>query len=929
MTIKSNLDFQHEWTDHSFWQLEKNWIQEFKPDQAQQFREGFFTVQASLTKNSLKGRIQSSLFYLKGFQFLYLLLKRHVDEYFLDNPDDLSFKEEWKLFCYNLAVVRYQSGPRVLEKIDAFLTLIHEKLRLKWDQEEMLQERSYTLHVVSAFSLINSTHPDLLDLDLGTLFGMGRLKMIRFAKSPETVAARSIPTSVCDLLSVFYLSAREIQENYSWLLSLVREILMKHSQAFKETDLGETGQNYDEVLQEGLRLFEELQPLILDLQCESIEEILRKQAQISQLYETGTLLVDHKFSFLEESINYNKDVLRFLKSKELKYQENHSLEKLENISLFIQKKERFIHAMEAINEFHLLLDTYFMGFSNKLEAISMALKKWSQELQKKSAYKSPSNFQKFLQSIPPVMQTAQFLAPKSAVGGAGSSKNIDETLAFIEQSTKKPQFSSGKKKPVPAKRRGTQTAPSKAQTSTSPSVSHVALPQLPSSEQTVSVVASSQSSLTISLESQLLQTVVQKILDPSISGTPYLRPSLRQVELALSSLIHQYEKVQGMAPKDFESYDYYGMVSKMYYLIEQVLRYKIIERDPNLGEFNHHVLARMQKLELDQHSAAFIVKKLFSAGLWVAYTENQITSRQRINLTNDLQRSLRAPPILSNLYQIFYASTPELRLKLKREIESLYQETLAFVNFCIPPEIQEGTAIRLSTRSCRVVLEETFGLETLRLFQQKLSEMRDNEQTSDMKDKLDQGKRNLSFLARSLSDLTSPDLTLEGFSPLLRGTIALTHQVCESIFQLFLMKKHGVETQEHQLETLIQACLDPCPQEMDEFYYSNFHGIHTDYRYPFDLGSVRSCLHELILEAEFLRERTELEDGFAYVGETASTSLNFIKLPEVAFTAQKIWGRASEILSRALNLAFNEVLPRLNGKFLSVSPIQTSSSSSI
>jgi len=894
---------KHHWLDFSTSSMEEVWVGKFtRPDLAetaiQTFRSHFSTVQDFLKKSPLMGRIQPGMHYLNGFQFLYLFLKSQVDEYFLDHPDDLPLKEEWGLFCYNFALLRYRKDPILVDQVNLFLNQIHEKLRLKW-QNGVDSQVSYGTQVMSAFKKMNCD-PDLFDVNLGSFFGMGTPVRINFQKTlnnpdKKVVIGRKIPVSVCDLQSTFYLIAREIQENYHWLLNLIREKITLYSELLSHMQADESGTTYDEIFKGGLRAFEGIQPLINGLRCESIEEILNKTSKINNLEKIMMFLTAERFGCLD-------DILAdFKKNGSIR----NDLE---------EKIQASVKVMEAFNQVHMLLDAHFTGFVHKLAKISEELTNWSQALKKKPAYKSSTKFQNFLRSIPRVIETTQFLGLKPAVSGPCASRNIDETLAFIGTSHqvntgRRPRGRKGKL--TPAKQRVAKKILREVQ---SPSLA-VHVEPTPLLEPILPVVGSSQPSLPVSLETQILETVLQKIPEQPWDKTPYLRSSLRQVELALSSLVNEYEKVHRIAPEDFESYDYHAMISKMYYLIEQVLRYKNIERDPSSGDFNHHVLERLQKLGDYNNPIAGIVKKLFSANLWNSYTESQITSRQRINLMNDRQRVLTMPPILSNLHEIIYAPTPELRVRLKNEIESLYRETLAFVAFYIPPEIQEGPSIKLSTKSCKVTLETTFDLATIGLFQQKLNGVIDGQFGSDMKDKLDQGKRNLSFLKRTLKDLTSSELTLEQFSPLLRSTIHLTHQVCESVLQLLFIKKHGIETQEHQLNTLIEACLEASPEGMTDFFRLHFQGINTGYRYPFDLGSIRSFLHQLILEAEFLRERTELEEGFAFVGETASTSLNFIKLPEVAFTTQKIWSRASVILSQALNLVFEDVLSRFNGRF--------------
>jgi len=855
----------------------------------QRFQNNLAHVQERLQQNPLIHRIQPAMFCVTSFQFIYLVLKTQLDEYFLDQPEDLEIRDKWKDFCMNLALMRYRKDPALLDQVSVFLNEIQDKFKLQ--ATDSLQQ-SYVQNLMDLFTEVKRD-PELLDVSLGTLFGMGQ----------KTNKGRNIPVSVVHLQSVFYLIAREMRMNYVWLLNYTQSKVDEHFDQLDKQYYGD--KSWGQIYREGMKIFKAIGPIIDRLQCESIEKILKKIPEVKKL---ATILTN----LANESIANLTPILANMKA----------------LSTFMpESAKQSIPRLEELNQCHMLIDAYLFNFVVTLSQIEgSTLLKWFASIENKPLFSR--NRRKFFQSIPKVIDTAWFLSQEMSLSSPSSSSvgtpfDLNSALAFIEGRKEGRRPQRGKNSSSSSRRR------MKAVISPKPpsSVTKVSLPIVPepqlSSEPIQQVAESSQPSLPDSLEIQILKTVLQKIPEQPSDKTPYLRSSLRQVELALSSLINEHEKVHRMAPEDFEGYDYHAMISKMYYLIEQVLRYKNIERDPSSGDFSHHVLERLQKLGDYNNPIAAIVKKLFSANLWGSYTENQITSRQRINLMNDCRRVLTIPPILSNLYQIFYAPTPELCVRLKNEIESLYRETLAFVAFYIPLEIQEGPSIKLSTKSCKVTLEKTFDLAMMGLFQQKLHGVIDGEFGSDMKDKLSQGKRNLSFLTRTLKNLTSPELTLEEFSPLLRSTIHLTHQVCESVFQLFFIKKHGIETHEHQLDTLIKACLEGSSEEMSDFFRLHFQGINTDYRYPFDLGSIRSLLHQLILEAEFLRERTELEEGFAFVSETASTSLNFIKLPEVAFTTQKIWDRASQILSQALNLVFEDALPRFNGRFSGASSSQS------
>lgn len=869
-------------------------------DVLEKFKTEFVETQRILRSIPLLGRIQPVMLSMRGYQFIYILLKTHLEEYFLDQPEDLDMREKWKNFRIDFAHLRYKREPSAFIAVSEFLREVLEKLKLyRMNDQQSLEE----VEIIKIFEGL-CKNPDLLDLDLGLLLGQGTLLKDQ---------SRKATLSVIDLQQTYYLLVKEVKENFSSWIDLCETLVSPCLPIIGKFQV--ENRDYHTLFIEGFQKLRALAPVLDAIQINSVEDILRTTRCFEKIQNTFKELFLIEKSRVFGDLQYT---IQEIFANPGRVEKILTPEVLGNPSMKQKVLNGIMSAFADANQVHIILEAYLQEFWMQLGAhIIPRLKAWSEKTQRSfSQRKDKQGYQQFLRSIPRVIEITQFMTPKvtESVPSRSREKSLNEALAFIEgtsSSKKNLRKPRGSKKPSIAGKQSVKkvppqrTQPASIKMSSLPSSSgeaqssseRVDLPEeLSPPSSSLPFEEPMEKMVSMSFEETILETVLQKISEQPLDQMHYLGSSLKQVELAFSSLITAYQKTHRISPEQFESYDYHLMISNMYYLIEQVLRYKNIERDPSSGDFGHHVLRRLRDLGQFNEPKNGIVKKLYSANLWTLYTETQMTSRLRIDLVNRFQRQLEIPPILLKLHRISHAPTPELCVELKNEIEALYQETLAFIAFHFPPVVQEGSSLRLFSGTCQVMLKETSDLEkVVSVFQQKLDAVIGQQMfLNEEKDTLHQGNKSLSFLKRTLKELSSSELTLEGLSPLLRSTIHLTNHVCESIFRVLFTMKHRVDTWEHRLSYLIESSLDPCPGEMRDFFHTHFQGINTDCRYPFDLGKVRSPLHEHILNIESLRKKSDLEES----------SLLAI---------ERIWEETSAILLRALNFVMEGALPRLQG----------------
>jgi len=902
------------------------------------FGDNLARVQKLFKEKRLINRIQPIMFSLSGYEFVYLFLKTRLEEYLLDNPEDIEIMERWKEFRLTFGQLVFNRDPARTEQALSFLEYISQKLALYHAEND----QSYS-DMASIFQEI-CRDPDLFNLSLQLLCNRGTSSNSGLTR--KVISSVEVNVSVVDLQQTYYLLLREFKINLPWLIEAIEKKIAPHMVFFRfiptpygifysptleysqASMLSETDEvsviekasniqlSFGNRYIAAFKALKKLTSMIDGIQRDSIDEILKTRNNFKKIDNWISALVFGDWPIFGDY----QGLINII---------------IQNPNQFGTNAEKLINALKASNECFLLTRSYLATFWKTICLLHNTFIAWSEHIRKRSLYRSQKNYFEFLKSIPRVIQMAEFMTSTpyqklpislssvtkvqassstlTSISSSTTKTDIDALTAFIQGTAKR---SNHKKKTPRSKKNSSKRIP--------PNVLLSEHPQSNVAAVSISVPASSSSSSSqpplseasvfspSSIEDRILATLLELIKRQPSDTALYLKSSLRQVELTFSHLVTFNQKVCKKTPEAFNNYHYHMMISRMYYLIEQVLRYKNIERDPSSGDFSHHVLQRLQDLGIQNHPKTTIVKKLRTANLWVPYTSNQMTSHQLINMVNDCSRKVVIPPILSNLYRISCEVSLQLRHKLKNELNTLYLETLEFVEFLIP--VEEKQSLEFELKTCMFQLNDSFNFVMIRKLQRNLDtsiKLCEQKLTHEATDKLQQARKGLKFLKQTLKELNFHELNLHEFSFYLRDAINLTNHICESVLQTFLAVKHNINNNEHNLDRLVELSTGTNFSENIKFFQMNFHGIHTDSRYPFDHGKIRSSLHQLILEAELLRERGELEDEFRMVSESSSTHSNFIKLPKTAFTSAKIWGEASEILSTALNFVFDEILPQL------------------
>lgn len=876
--------------------------------QLEKFHHHISEAQKFFKKQRLMERIEPYMYSLTGYQLFYIALKGKVQEYLLNNPEDEEIHKKWLDFRLAFSSLVHKQDLRLENCLQEFFNEIQEKLSLYSVEGEQISSD------LSEIFRVLCSDPDLWDLSLGYLLKCG--------DSLDKGKKREVRNALVDLQKGYYVMVRECQELLVWFVTRVEEKVLCHEDLLKHLKSTATGFFYEPSLpsssddpanaygqiQKALGYLKEIQPLFDRVQLDSVQSILEVLPYLEEIEKGFSRFTDEGMisdsthgNILVDDIHLGMDMV------------------LADPLWGGEERDRLLSLLEEIHQCYRMIGPYIHGFWRKVRFFYRSFQHWSKDIKPKLTGKPAGSYEKILRSIPRVIQSAQrILAPIPSITPTSSSSSvvprpIDELLAYIEGSTPPAKKTTGRrsgrrplKKAPPTKSKPKQkdVLSSSVQAPIVGTSSQV----IGASSEVIESAAPASSNVVLSREERLLQTLLQRIPLQPRDQTSYLRSSLRQFESACNGLVTFYEKVSQIPVEGFKSYHYHEMISLMYYSLEQALRYKNIERDPSSGSLSHHVLEWLQNLGLRNHPKAAIVRQLYSANLWVSYTDQQIFSYELVNMMNQSQEKIRIPPILSHLQRISRQPSTQLRGELKNELKVLYAQTLDFLEMLMSPE--DASFVASPSKACsKILASEVFNVLTIRDLQQNLRVFIDANQslwTHEKRLNFQQAQKGLSFLKRTIKELTElygTRLTLEQFSLHVKKAIHLTNHVCETLLKTVVVQRQY----EHNLESLVDKISD-FPKVDRDFFNQDFTQVHNDSRYPFDLGKIRSSLHQLILEAEFLREQVQLEEGFQFPKQPISTKMNFIPLPKKGFTSDEIWKETSLILSKALHLVFEVVV---------------------
>ncbi|MBA3604244.1 MAG: hypothetical protein H0W50_11565 [Parachlamydiaceae bacterium] len=130
--------------------------------------------------------------------------------------------------------------------------------------------------------------------------------------------------------------------------------------------------------------------------------------------------------------------------------------------------------------------------------------------------------------------------------------------------------------------------------------------------------------------------------------------------------------------------------------------------------------------------------------------------------------------------------------------------------------------------------------------------------------------------------------------------------------------KTGIDNRDHNLLALYTAIKWNLPKNTSEAddLSIKWDQVNNFCRYPYQHKEIRSSTHELILQAELLREHPELGMGFKMQGKLEknqiSTLLNFIPVPSDDLSAEGLLISLNRLMISAWKLIENRLIPELD-----------------
>lgn len=126
--------------------------------------------------------------------------------------------------------------------------------------------------------------------------------------------------------------------------------------------------------------------------------------------------------------------------------------------------------------------------------------------------------------------------------------------------------------------------------------------------------------------------------------------------------------------------------------------------------------------------------------------------------------------------------------------------------------------------------------------------------------KLNQAICHLNIVKGILYELSQEKISSDQFSLLTRGLLFWENTVIEELLQILYGIETGLDIRFHDLAYLYRQAISPESKSFDKdlVFLNELDDLHNLSRYPFEVKSASKNIHDLILQAELLRERPEL-----------------------------------------------------------------------
>jgi HEPN domain-containing protein len=828
---------------------------------------------------------------LKAVRYIFSFVEDRYLHYTLEFPEDKEMEKQWNLFKRNLSGLSYNRDPKIKEKIKAFLDALTLNLkRCKVYPVEFEKDE----HILEALKPILD-NPDMDCYSLGRLAGSSKKVSLSSRFVDGNVLEFEI--SIFDLKDAYGLVRDRISEEVFWGLQEIKKIL----KPFEGTIENE---NFVNFLKQTLKYVDKSERrLSLNLgflKVDDIDEILQLKEKVAEIFD---FLDSRPQPILRDAHNGVRSHRRALEEMIELYGEDYvdvfeyDFSKVLGVKepfigkMTIAEQKRDVKLLEALQECHMIFDIHVINPVVNIRSIVDSMDLWH------APYKKFKRFKGLMADIKAIeaLRKSGIVSDSSSSSSSGPVEDIDVIMRSFAKTS--PTKTSPTKKRHKSKRvKGVAPGQKIASISDGGLENSSLMEIIPRS---VSAPAISQQVTPVD-KMHVLQSRLQSLLREAGKSHSKKWAALAQTRLSLEDLLISYNQGKKGLNSLNRSRIYSSVVLKSFYAIEQALRYKnLLQGSKTHLEHTHNI--RLLAAELGQEALLdkSIIKMVSCANFWAAYPHDQMNRWRQLAH----YRTINVPTVLNDLVALSERGSCQNEA-LHAKIQQVYQETVDLIS--------ELMTSKKKAKSCsHVSLEdlspsESFGttIEITRLeriafsrrFKVELEGGRFSHSDTAVRC-LKQADRSLLFFNQTMSQLElGKALKPRKLSFLVRNAIFWFNNVVESYLQARYVAMSGDDRYTHDVAGLLKKVFPSVSKEDFDFIEKAFRKINNDCRYPYEHMEARSQLHGIILQAELLRVRPELAQGFS-TSSASGFSTNFIA-PENARSAETIVFGLNDIIER-------------------------------
>lgn len=814
-----------------------------------------FFANETFTSSPTKDRIKSWSHSLPLRSYLYLTLS-NLYELVLINHDDVSeIKAKWRIFQVEFASLRNEAIPELSRKISQFIDWVIEELAKVDGNKSAIQEE---VELLKTFSALIQREPFLLNISLGVTEN----EMLYFEEKPL------IKLDITTALNINKTTLCLLRKDFTWIVELVAQEMEADFKDYPYPIPSEKTRRH--CLEQLHKLKSQSQYKLNALNLGNLSTISQELLKLRDLsLEIKALTSSTGIGDVRNCIYFLETLFKLMKEELSGDPEKWSEKQKKKVNLYtLIQKSGFLRTEYELGEWslsemvdwtertkkqmkwHALFNTFILSPFGILFGTSQAINVWA------TVHSRLGHLPRFIDEL---KRSTQNYTPFLGRYNSDVEKQLLRLDDVADHVHPRPVSLSkaAKRKQRTLKDESKKTDEKKEETderkddqSLTPTATLPLTPSLPAKDQRIQ-----------KLSDQLTFLLIQT---PDHAA----KISLRQARLYIDDLSLIQEMYAHSLPPGMRVFAGVTTIATHFFLTEQLLRHHV--RDPSLTSHNLNVLSASTPLPLT-HT---IISDLYMANHWVAYPFEELVAWSEI-----CREASRSPPKVLNSLKIIlqdpssseaFSALNGLK-SLTQGVIDLSQEIEAPLKTETPLSPSQNTRLSPPFPISLVGVKEA--MQTCRTLLSGSSLEEDHPKNL----ALQQASYHFYLFAQSCLAFEKDPIHSYSLSFYLRKGIFSLNKAIEDVLFACFIGKYGYEypeKTEHDLVQLYKRVNEKPEPSSLVFLETTWTKAQVISRYPFEYSQLISPLHELILQAELLKEHPELNLGFKMTEE--ATSLNFI-----------------------------------------------------